>query len=92
MTVLEFTDWAQEYISSKGWNIPVTVCQGSYVRIGVFIGAVKAYDDYSVESIKSMSESALKELTKMNLFRLKARLEALSRSEKIVKETRKYFE
>ncbi len=94
MTVEQFVHWAEGYIKSKGWNVPVSIHTG-FVRIGVPYQNLKSYDDYSVRSILDCNpndpilgkdNSKLQITVRMNLERLYSTLETLSRVEKI-KET-----
>ncbi len=96
MELLSFTHWASEYISKKGWNVPVLICQGGYVRIGIEVPdfpRLKTYDDYQIDSIISADtidkENKLKILVKVNLDRLYLSLKALHRQEEMKDEVRK---
>lgn len=96
MEILSFTHWASEYIYEKGWRVPVLICQGGYIRIGIEVSSfsrMKTYDDYPVDSIIKADtpekEAKLKMLVKVNLDRLYTSLKALHRQEEMKDEVRK---
>ncbi|MFA5154735.1 MAG: hypothetical protein WC554_19475 [Clostridia bacterium] len=92
MKIEDFTLWASTYIKERNWTIPVTVYE-EFVRVGVDWPGVKSYDNYSIQEILDADTGPriemLKVTVKLNLERLRVRLESLSQAEKMKQDIRK---